>query len=246
MSALHSRVPCDAKWRKSMNVSVISFDKIKHTREFFVSVALVVAVVSCTRAFGAFPDPQTDEAGAKPGTETAVLAGGCFWGVEGVFERLEGVSNVVSGYSGGATRNPSYGAVSSGKTGHAESVRITYDPSKITYGTLLKVFFSVAHDPTQLDYQGPDHGTQYRSAIFYTNDDQRKIAEDYVRLLDSKGVYPEKIVTQIVKFDAFYPAEDYHQDFMANNPDYPYIVFWDKPKVEQLEALYPKLLAKKK
>jgi peptide-methionine (S)-S-oxide reductase len=230
-----------------MKATTLSISDTKQLKAIVLGLLLAVLLLSCAvKAFAAFPDPAIDNPIGKPGTEIAVLAGGCFWGVEGVFERLAGVTDVVSGYSGGKLRNPSYEEVSSGATGHAESVRIVFYPSRITYGTLLKVFFSVAHDPTQLDYQGPDHGTQYRSAIFYTTDEQKKIAEEYIKLLDSKGVYPRKIVTQLVKLDAFYPAEDYHQNFYDNNPDYPYIVFWDKPKVANLEALYPKLLAKKK
>ena len=173
-----------------------------------------------------------------------VAAGGCFWGMEGVFERLRGVEDVVSGYSGGDQSTAHYEMVSTGRTGHAESIRVIYDPSQISYGTLLKVFFSVAHDPTQLNYQGPDHGTQYRSAIFYTNEEQKRIAEQYIRTLERAKVFDKPIVTQVVPLKAFYPAEDYHQDFMDNNPSYPYIVYWDLPKVRQLEKEYPKLLAK--
>ena len=191
-----------------------------------------------------FPTPPSEPVAAK-GTETAVLAGGCFWGIEAIFEGLKGVSNVVSGYSGGNKSNPSYELVSSGETGHAESVLITYDPSLISYGTLLKVFFSVAHDPTQLNYQGPDHGTQYRSAIFYKTPEQKRVAEEYIKKLTAAKVYPDKIVTEVTPFKAFYNAEDYHQNFMANNPSYPYIVYWDRPKMDNLVKTWPELLAKK-
>jgi peptide-methionine (S)-S-oxide reductase len=179
------------------------------------------------------------------GTQTAVLAGGCFWGVEGVFERLKGVKDVVSGYSGGEKSTAHYEMVGSGRTGHAESVQIRYDPAQISYGTLLKVFFAVAHNPTELNFQGPDHGTQYRSAIFYANDGQKKVAEEYIRMLDAAKVYPKPIVTQVVPLKAFYAAESYHQDFMDNNPDYPYIVYWDKPKIAALQKEFPDLVQKK-
>jgi peptide-methionine (S)-S-oxide reductase len=192
-----------------------------------------------------FPDPPEEKETQSGGTSTAVLAGGCFWGMEGVFERLRGVREVVSGYSGGDQATAHYQIVGTGTTGHAESIRVVYDPSVITYGTLLKVFFSVAHDPTQLNYQGPDHGSQYRSVVFYADDDQRLIAEKYIRSLDRSGVFDKPIVTQVVALEAFYPAEEYHQDFMDNNPSYPYIVFWDLPKVRHLEEEYPDLLAER-
>jgi peptide-methionine (S)-S-oxide reductase len=191
-----------------------------------------------------FPDPPAESQTAKPETRTAVLAGGCFWGVEGVFERLRGVVDVASGYSGGDEKTAKYESVSMGNTGHAESVRIVYDPSRISYGTLLKVFFSVAHDPTQLNFQGPDVGTQYRSAIFYATEEQKRVAEEYIRALDKSGVFKNKIVTQVVPLKEFYPAEDYHQDFMVRNPDYPYIVYWDLPKIANLEKEYPDLVGR--
>ncbi len=177
--------------------------------------------------------------------QIAVLSGGCFWGMEGVFERLNGVSQVLAGYSGGAADTAHYEMVGSGQTGHAESVQITYDPSVISYGTLLKVFFNIAHDPTQLNYQGPDEGTQYRSVIWYANDAQKAEAEAYIKLLGDAKVFPQPIVTQVVPLKAFYPAEAYHQHFMDNNPDYPYIAFWDKPKVINLQKTYPALLSGK-
>ncbi len=194
--------------------------------------------------FPAPPAPPPDSVPAAPGTvQVAVLAGGCFWGVEGVFERLEGVRDVVSGYSGGSAKDAFYEAIGTGLTGHAESVRIEYDPALISYGTLLRVFFHIAHDPTQLNYQGPDHGPQYRSAIFFADDDQRKVAEAYIGTLAEAKVYPARIVTQLVPLEKFYPAEDYHQDFMRLNPEYPYIVYHDRPKVAALERTYPDLLA---
>jgi peptide-methionine (S)-S-oxide reductase len=196
------------------------------------------------QASGVFPDPPAQNLKAPGTTETAVLAGGCFWGMEGVFERLKGVSDVVSGYSGGDKSTAMYDIVSTGRTGHAESVRITYDPSKISFGTLLKVFFSVAHDPTELNYQGPDHGTQYRSVIFYTNAEQKKIATEYIRILGKAGVFKDPIVTEVVPLKAFYPAEEYHQDFMDKNPDNPYIVYWDLPKIALLKERFPELIAR--
>jgi peptide methionine sulfoxide reductase msrA/msrB len=176
-------------------------------------------------------------------TETAVFAGGCFWGVEAVFEQLRGVLSVDAGYAGGGTPSPTYEAVGSGTTGHAESVRIIYDPRQIDYPTLLRVFFSVAHDPTQLNYQGPDRGTQYRSAVFTTDDSQRKLTETYIEELDKSGRYEAKIVTEVAPLRNFYRAEDYHQDFLRLHPSYPYISYWDIPKLEDLQRTFPQLLA---
>jgi methionine-S-sulfoxide reductase/methionine-R-sulfoxide reductase len=193
-------------------------------------------------SYAAFPLPPA-EAKADPGTrEIAVLAGGCFWGMEGLFEELKGVAYVVSGYSGGSAQDAFYDIVSSGTTGHAESVQIAFDPSIISYGTLLRVFFSVAHDPTELNFQGPDHGTQYRSAIFYANESQRAVAAAYIAELDKAKTFSKPIVTQLVPLVRFYPAEDYHQGFMRLNPDYPYIVSYDRPKLEALERAFPALL----
>ncbi|MBN2553693.1 MAG: peptide-methionine (S)-S-oxide reductase MsrA, partial [Spirochaetales bacterium] len=174
---------------------------------------------------------------------TAVLAGGCFWGVEAVFERLDGVLEAVSGYSGGEEDTARYPLVGTGKTGHAESVRIVYDPQRISFAVLLEVFFNVAHDPTQLNYQGPDRGPQYRSAVFYADDGQRRITEEYIAELEAASVYPKPIVTQVVPLEAFYPAEEYHQDFMRRNPRHPYILYWDAPKIAHLEEEFPGLLA---
>lgn len=189
-----------------------------------------------------FPDPAVDVTGpAAQGPQTAVLAGGCFWGVEGVFERIKGVTNVVSGFAGGAKSTAHYEEVSTGRTGHAESVEITYDPSQITYGQLLKIFFSVAHDPTELNRQGPDTGTQYRSAIFYANNEQKKVAEAYIKQLDDAKIFRHAIVTQVVPLKGFYAAEKYHQHFLDNNMTYPYIVYNDLPKLAALKKYYPQL-----
>lgn len=189
-----------------------------------------------------FPDPAVDvPAGSETGKQSAVLAGGCFWGMEGVFDRVKGVTNVVSGFAGGNKSTAHYETVSTGRTGHAESVQITYNPQQITYGELLKVYFAVAHDPTQLNYQGPDHGTQYRSAIFYTDDEQKKVAEAYIQQLNDAHVFSHKIVTQVVPFTGFYAAESYHQHYLDNHPDQPYIMYNDIPKLEALKKELPQL-----
>jgi peptide-methionine (S)-S-oxide reductase len=216
--------------------------KRMYSSKFLMSAAAAALLMLSPVAGRAdFPDPPAEER-AGGHEATAVLAGGCFWGMEGVFERLEGVKDVVSGYSGGDASTAHYEIVGTGRTGHAESIRIVYDPTRISYGTLLKVFFSVAHDPTELNYQGPDHGSQYRSAIFYANEEQKRVAEQYIRSLDRAKVFGKPIVTQVVPLKAFYPAEDYHQDFMDKNPNYPYIVYWDLPKVKELKQEYPQLL----
>ena len=178
-------------------------------------------------------------------TEVAVLAGGCFWGVEAVFESLTGVENVRSGYSGGKEETAKYMTVGTGTTGHAEAVEIIFDPQQISYRKLLEVFFTVAHDPTQLNYQGPDHGTQYRSAIFYTSSEQKKVAEEKISQLEKDKSFPEMIVTEVTPLDKFYPAEEYHQDFLKLNPSHPYIVYWDLPKLEHLNKEFPDLIGKK-
>jgi peptide-methionine (S)-S-oxide reductase len=180
-----------------------------------------------------FPDPQIDTA-PSTGTQTAILAGGCFWCVEAVLKELDGVLEVVSGYSGGTAQTADYEAVCSGRTGHAEAVQVRFDPSRISYGQLLKVFFSVAHDPTQLNRQGADQGTQYRSAIFYTDDEQKRVAEAYIRQLNEAGAYDAPIVTQVVPLEAFYDAEAYHQDYASRHPMQPYILFTAAPKVSKL------------
>jgi peptide-methionine (S)-S-oxide reductase len=188
------------------------------------------------------PTPVVDESlTATKGDAVAVFAGGCFWGIEAVFEHLKGVKSAVSGYAGGSKTSPSYEEVSSGATGHAESVRVVYDSSQISYGTLLKVFFSVAHDPTQLNRQGPDVGTQYRSAIFYMSDEQKRIAEAYIDQLTKAKAFSRPIVTQVAPLKTFFEAEDYHQDYMRHHPDQPYIVINDAPKVEHLKHQFPEL-----
>jgi peptide-methionine (S)-S-oxide reductase len=188
------------------------------------------------------PAPVVDAArAAAPGKQAAVVSGGCFWGVQAVFQHVKGVISATSGYSGGSARTADYETVSTGETGHAESVQIVFDPSQITYGELLRVFFSVAHDPTQLNRQGPDAGTQYRSSIFYANDEQKKIAESYITQLDKAGVFPRRIVTQVVALQAFYPAEAHHQNYAALHPNEPYIYFNDAPKVEHLRQEFPDL-----
>jgi peptide-methionine (S)-S-oxide reductase len=178
---------------------------------------------------------------AAPAEQTAVFAGGCFWGVDAVFKHVKGVSKVVSGYAGGSAATATYEQVSRGDTGHAEAVQVSFDPAKISYRQLLEVFFTVAHDPTQLNRQGPDHGTQYRSAIFYTGQDQQQLAQDYIGQLTAARVYPDPIVTQVVPLKQFHPAEDYHQNYYALHPYQPYIVIHDKPKVEQLRKRFPGL-----
>jgi len=210
--------------------------------EFFAWTAIraVSARPAETPNASLFPKPTTDAPLANSSkSESAVFAGGCFWGVQAVFEHVKGVKSVTSGYSGGRTKSPSYEVVSMGVTGHAESVQVTYDPSKITYGQLLMVYFSVAHDPTQLNRQGPDTGSQYRSAVFYSNDEQKHIADDYIAQLNSAAVYSRPIVTKVVPFEAFYPAEDYHQDYLKKNPGNPYIVFNDLPKLKRLQKEFP-------
>ncbi len=178
----------------------------------------------------------------KTGKETIVLAGGCFWGVEGVFEKLQGVSNVVSGYAGGEERTANYRAVSSGTTGHAEVVQVTYDPQKISFGELLKVFFTVAHDPTQIDRQGPDQGTQYRSEIFAANPEQQRVAQAYIDQLSQSKILTQPIATKLTTLAKFYPAEDYHQNFMMHNPTYPYVLVHDQPKIDRLQREFPELV----
>ena len=185
------------------------------------------------------PPPSLDEPATATGPETAVLSGGCFWGVQGVFQHVKGVTQAVSGYSGGSEASARYEIVSTGDTGHAESVQITYDPKQIRYGQLLQIFFSVAHDPTQLNRQGPDTGTQYRSAIFPANETQRRVAESYIAQLTKAGVFQQPIATQITPLQGFYPAESYHQDFLALNPTYPYIAINDLPKIRNLKRLFP-------
>src|ERR1700720_702026 len=202
--------------------------------------ATAVAAAAATAA--AIPDPAVDEKlAARPGQETLVIAGGCFWGVQAVFKHVKGVSRSTAGYSGGTVKNPGYEDVSTGTTGHAESVEVVYDPSVITLGQLLKVFFSVVHDPTQLNRQGPDTGTQYRSAIFYGNGEQQRIALAYVDQLNQAKIFSQPIVTQIVPLNGFYSAESYHQDYAEHHPENPYIMICDLPKLKNLEQQFPNL-----
>lgn len=192
------------------------------------------------------PTPALDmPAGTENARETAVLAGGCFWGVQAVFQHTRGVLNAVSGYAGGQRETANYASIGTGRTGHAESVQITYDPKQISYGKLLQIYFSVAHDPTQLNRQGPDYGTQYRSAVFYTNASQKEVAERYVAQLDAAKLFPDKIVTQLTPLSAFYPAEAYHQDYATLNPHSPYIARFDLPKIANLKSVMPELYREK-
>lgn len=188
------------------------------------------------------PAPMVDEARPRAGgTEIAVLSGGCFWGMQGLFEHVKGVREVVAGYAGGSVQTAQYETVSSGTTGHAESVKITFDPSLVSYGTILRVYFSVAHDPTELDRQGPDEGSQYRSDIFFANPMQEKIARAYVAQLTKARTFNDRIVTRLDRFAGFYPAEGYHQDYLLHNPGSPYIVINDLPKIANLKRVYPDL-----
>jgi peptide-methionine (S)-S-oxide reductase len=209
---------------------------------FLVTLAGVTGCNAGERANTALPSPTVDApiATAKA-AQTAVVAGGCFWGIQAVFQHVKGVISATSGYSGGSAKTGKYEIVSTGETGHAESVEIVYDPSQITYGELLRIFFSVAHDPTQLNRQGPDEGTQYRSSIFYANDEQKHVAEAYITQLDKAGIFPRPVVTKVVPLQAFYPAEAYHQNYAALHPSQPYIMYNDAPKVEHLRQEFPDL-----
>ena len=198
--------------------------------------------LGCHAATRTIPAPATDAPlAATKGKQTAVFAGGCFWGTQSVFERVKGVVDTTVGYSGGSASTATYDQVTTETTGHAESVKVVYDPSKITYGKLLQLFFSVVHDPTQLNRQGLDVGTSYRSVIFYTNEEQHRIGAAYIAQLDAAKVFPKPIVTQVVPLKGFYDAESYHQDYALHNPDNPYILVCDKPKIEALKAEYPEL-----
>jgi peptide-methionine (S)-S-oxide reductase len=218
-----------------------------------IAKTLIVGALLCVPAFAlvarlahaaepavAIPAPTLDAtAAAGGGLQNIVVAGGCFWGVQAVYEHTKGVTQAVSGYSGGAKETAHYQMVGTERTGHAESVSITYDPSQISLGKILQIFFSVAHNPTELNYQGPDSGPSYRSAIFYANDDQKRIAAAYIEQLDKAHVFPAPIVTKLETLKGFYPAEEYHQDFAVTHPTYPYIVFNDLPKVENLKNMFP-------
>jgi peptide-methionine (S)-S-oxide reductase len=230
----------------------------KNSAIFFKVMAIIAVVAMAFFAFAAkgnrahaaessiaLPNPSVDAPLAStPGKQTAVLAGGCFWGIQAVFRHVKGVKEATSGYSGGSVAWPDYEEVSSGNTGHAESVKITFDPSQVSYGQLLKIFFSVAHDPTQLNRQGPDSGTQYRSVIFYGNEEQQRIAQGYIAQLEQAKLFPAPIVTQVVPLKAFYVAEGYHQNYAILHPDDPYIAINDAPKVEHLRLQLPDLYKK--
>ena len=209
-----------------------------------LTIFTILGALACNAATAAvsIPDPAVDAPlAAAKGEQTAVLAGGCFWGIQAVFEHVKGVFRVTAGYSGGAANTANYEMVCTDKTGHAESVSVVYDPSQITYGQLLKVFFSVAHNPTELNRQGPDSGTQYRSVIFYGTEDQKHIAESYIDQLNRAKAFSRSIVTQVVPLNAFYPAEAYHQDYAEHHPDQPYIMINDLPKVANLRKQFPAL-----
>jgi len=209
---------------------------------FMLALAAGCSAGAGERAEQAVPKPTMDESLASNKSErSVVVAGGCFWGIQAVFQHVKGVTSATSGYSGGSAKTAEYETVSTGETGHAESVKIVYDASQVTYGQLLQVFFSVAHDPTQLNRQGPDEGTQYRSSIFYANDEQKKIAEAYIAQLVKAKAYPEPVVTQVVPLKGFYPAEAYHQNYATLHPDAPYIRYNDAPKVEHLQEEFPNL-----
>jgi peptide-methionine (S)-S-oxide reductase len=223
-------------------MSLSSFPSRVSALLLMLTLAGVVACNAGDRPAASIPSPLVDTALAKDKAEqTAVVSGGCFWGIQAVFQNVKGVINATSGYSGGAASTAEYELVSNGDTGHAESVKITYDPSQITYGQLLRIFFSVAHDPTELNRQGPDTGSQYRSSIFYASDEQNRIADAYISQLEKAKVFPRPIVTQVVTLKAFYPAEAYHQDYAAHHPNNPYIVVNDAPKVANLRQQFPNL-----
>lgn len=221
-------------------------------RRYLLSVLTILPVISllaCNAATAdvGIPNPIVDSPLALvSGEQTAVLAGGCFWGVQAVFQHVKGVIRATSGYSGGSANTANYEMVCTDKTGHAEAVSVVYDPSQISYGQLLKVFFSVAHNPTELNRQGPDTGTQYRSAIFYASEDQKRIAQAYIDQLDRAKVFPRPLVTQVVALDSFYPAEAYHQDYAERNPHNGYIVINDLPKIANLRKQFPDLYVSKK
>jgi peptide-methionine (S)-S-oxide reductase len=213
-------------------------------RNTMVALLLAMAAsIGCSAASrNPIPAPTSDVSLAQaPGKQTAVFAGGCFWGTQSVFERVKGVVATTAGYSGGSAATATYDQVGQENTGHAESVKVVFDPSKITYGQLLQIFFSVVHDPTQLNRQGPDVGESYRSVIFYANDEQQKLAKEYIAQLDAAKVFPKKIVTQVVPLKGFYDAEGYHQDYALHHPDNPYILVCDRPKIEALKQQFPNL-----
>ena len=216
-----------------------------------LAVAVAISLAACTTTHAAplspIPAAKVDaQLASAHGKQTAVFAGGCFWGTQSVFERVKGVVATTAGYSGGSAKTATYDQVTTETTGHAESVEVVYDPSQITYGQLLRIFFSEAHDPTQLNRQGPDEGTSYRSAIFNTNDEQKRIATDYIAQLDAAKVFPKPIVTEVTALKGFYPAEDYHQDYALHNPGNPYIQVCDVPKMKALKEQFPELFVEYK
>jgi peptide-methionine (S)-S-oxide reductase len=218
---------------------------------FALAAAAALTLAACSTTHAAAPSPipaaKVDaQLASAPGKQKAVFAGGCFWGTQSVFERVKGVVATTAGYSGGSAKTATYDQVTTETTGHAESVEVVYDPSQITYGQLLRIFFSVAHDPTQLNRQGPDVGTSYRSAIFYTNDEQKRIATDYIAQLDAAKVFGKPIVTEVTPLKGFYRAEDYHQDYALHNPGNPYIQVCDVPKIKALKQQYPELFVEYK
>jgi peptide-methionine (S)-S-oxide reductase len=226
------------------------------SRKFLINGLLFVIVITLLMLTYGLPPSHTAHAAhlsdpaedmplaAQPGSQSIVLAGGCFWGVQAVFQHVKGVKQAISGYAGGEAETAHYEIVSTGTTGHAESVQVTYDPSQIMLGKILKVYFSVVHDPTELNHQGPDHGTQYRSAIFYSTPEQKKLAEAYIAQLQREKAFTDPVVTSLEPLKAFYPAEDYHQDYAKLHPDDPYIAMYDLPKVEYLEKELPDLYVK--
>lgn len=215
----------------------------KNWRRVLLGIAVAGVIGQCSAfSFGAedavaLPVPALDET-TQAHSETAVFAGGCFWGVQGVFQHVKGVQKALSGYAGGAAKTAEYEQVSEGDTGHAESVQVTFDPTQVSYGSLLQIYFSVAHNPTELNRQGPDSGTQYRSALFPVNADQQRVAQAYISQLDAAHAFNKPIVTKLETYNGFYPAEDYHQDFLTEHPSYPYIVINDMPKVAQLKQMF--------
>ena len=215
-----------------------------------VAVGLSISMLACSatgQPKGPIPAAKLDAPlASSPGKQTAVFAGGCFWGTQSVFERVKGVLNTTAGYAGGTAATATYAQVTTETTGHAESVEVVYDPSKITYGQLLRIFFSVVHDPTELNRQGPDVGTSYRSAIFYTTDEQKRIATAYIQQLDTAKAFPSPIVTEVTPLKGFYRAEDYHQDYALNHPDNPYIKVCDLPKIKLLQEQFPQLFVEYK
>jgi peptide-methionine (S)-S-oxide reductase len=211
----------------------------------FTRILRIAGLASLVAGFtlaASLPGPAVDENRSEKKSETVVLAGGCFWGVEAVFDAVKGVSEAVAGYAGGSKANAHYEIVSTGTTGHAESVQVTYDPTQISIGQLLKIYFSVAHDPTELNRQGPDEGTQYRSEIFYTSDEQKRIAEAYIQQLNAAKVFRSPIVTKVAPLQAFYRAEEYHQHYVEHNPHQPYVAYNDLPKLTNLRSEFPELL----